>query len=77
VAQRGHRPVTATAASEKTGAGEVGQFDAALDWNSDGVEVLSEDPFGLGLGQEEQVGIGGVVQAEVEHGDSHVAAAGV
>ena len=45
---------------------DVDQLDAALDRHPSQVEVLAEDAFGLGLGQEQQERVGGVGDADVE-----------
>ncbi len=58
VAQRGHGGVG--------GVAQAGQFNAAFHVDADRGQVLAEDALGLGLGQEQQVRIGGVSQAEVE-----------
>jgi hypothetical protein len=56
---------------------EADQFHAPLDWDPTGGQVVAEDLLGLGLGDEQQEWIGGVVQAEAEQPDADDAAAGV
>jgi hypothetical protein len=56
---------------------QLGQLDTALETDAGSGEVVAEDAFGFGLGQEQQVRVGGVGQAEVEQGHRHLAATGV
>ena len=49
------------------GVAQVGQFNAPFHGHVGRGQVLAEDAFGLGLGQEQQERVGGVIQAEVEH----------
>jgi hypothetical protein len=59
VAQRGRGGIRGDA--------QAGQFNAALHRDAGRGQVLAEDAFGLGLGQEQQEWVGGVIQAKVEH----------
>jgi hypothetical protein len=59
VAQRGRGGVP--------GVAQADQFNATLHADAGRRQMLAEDTFGLGLGQEQQERVGGVLQAEVEH----------
>ena len=59
MAQRGRGGVRGVAQADK--------FNAAFHGDAGRGQVLAEDAFGLGLGQEQQERVGGVIQAEVEH----------
>jgi hypothetical protein len=56
---------------------EGDQLQAPLDPHAPGGQVLDEDLFGVGLGDEQQKGVSGVGQAEPEQPDPHGPAAGV
>jgi len=56
---------------------DAGQLHAPLDGDATRGQVLAEHGFGLGLGEEQQERVGGVVQADVEQPQRHRVAAGV
>ena len=56
---------------------EADQFHAPLDPDAAAGEVVDQDLLGVGLGDEQQERIGGVVKAEVEQPDADDAAASV
>jgi hypothetical protein len=56
---------------------EADQLHAPLDQDPTGGQLVAEHLFGLGLGDQQQEGIGGVVQAETNQPDTDDAAAGM
>ena len=56
---------------------EGGQLHTPLHRDAAAGQVVPQDLFGLGLGHQQQEGVGGVVQAEPEQPDADDAAAGV
>jgi len=59
------------------GGAQVYKFGGPLDGDVERTEVVAKDSFGLRLGQEQQVRVGGVVEAEVEQRHRQLSAASV
>ena len=59
------------------GVAQAGQLNAAFHGDAGRGQGLAEDALGLGLGQEQQERVGGVLQPEVEHRHRHYPAGDV